>query len=207
MDEFIEIRPKSIRLFVKSVIGECYEICRVRLQKAGDAYFIPLPSYRLDLHESFHSSGELHWRFEGAKLPPFAGPLSISMPLWLRTVTLDPVCACITCDRLRLNIDQIALGLRLILRVFPYGLSIDEIDEIAKILKRNGIVIFRITKYEKLPLKEFLMHKQKKRIDYIRKLMEGTKFEGTVITFEEALKKKSKSGEVRLIPRYIVSLR
>ena len=83
----------------------------------------------------------------------------------------------------------------------------DEIGELAEILKQNGIVRFRITRYDELPLKAFLMHKQKKHIDYIRKLMEGTKFEGTVITFEEALKKKSKSGQVRLTPRYVVSLR
>ena len=110
------------------------------------------------------------------------------MPLWLQTVTSDPVCACVTCDKLRLNVDQIAWGLRLLLRAFPYELSIDEIDELAKILKQNGIVIFRITKYEKLPLKEFLTYKQKEHIDYIRKLIEGSKFEGAVITFEEALK-------------------
>ncbi|MCD6464817.1 hypothetical protein J7L27_00390, partial [Candidatus Bathyarchaeota archaeon] len=117
------------------------------------------------------------------------------------------VCACITCDKLRLNVDQIAWGLKLLFRVFSYELSIDEINELAEILKQNGVVRFRIMRYGESSLKAFLMHKQKKHIDYIKKLMESTKFEGTVITFEEALEKKSKFRKVRLTPRYVISLR
>ena len=64
------------------------------------------------------------------------------------------------------------------MRVSPFEFDINGIDELAEMLKRSGrirLVVMRDC--EILSPREFLLKEQKKRIGYIRRLMEGTRFE------------------------------
>ena len=64
------------------------------------------------------------------------------------------------------------------MRVSPFEFDINGIDKIAETLKRSGQIRFvMIGDCEMLSLREFLLKGQKKKISYIRRLMEGTRFE------------------------------
>jgi len=101
--DYVRPHPKAISLYVKGYDGKCIEACRVKLQASGDAYFIPAPFHKMSIHESFHVSGELHWRLNNVKLPPLTGVLDMAMPTWLLVTNLRPSCARILCDNLRLS--------------------------------------------------------------------------------------------------------
>jgi len=68
ISDYVRPRPKAISLYVKEYDGKCIEACRVKLQTSGDAYFIPAPFHKINIHESFHVSGESHWRLNNVKL-------------------------------------------------------------------------------------------------------------------------------------------
>ena len=181
---------RSLGLFLLRGRGVCNELLRVRITRRGDAYVI-LTS--LQLHESFHASGEFHWRFGNRfKTYPLCGALDLPMAIRFYIVFNRPPCFCIRCDNLRLNYDEIKYGLRLLLRFLPLEYSDADIEKTAHVLKDRGFVRYTLIPHHYLKGNSFstlpiMGWEPKRHINAVRKMLEGTKFEKDVITFEEAI--------------------
>jgi len=192
---------RGLGLFVLRHNGICEEISRVRITAQGDAYLIVMPSRNIDFHESFHRSGEFHWRLVGVKTYPVCGVLDLPMPIRFQLHVERPPCICIRCDNRRLSREEIAYGLRILLRLIPIEINPNKIEEYAEILKEHGFIRFTLPIHIILPPHPYdLMTPWNPRhhINVIRKLLEGTKFEKDIITLDEVLerlknKRKSKA--------------
>ena len=189
---------RGLGLLVLRPSGICEEVARVRITIRGDAYLIDMPSRNIDFHESFHRSGEFHWRLGGIKVYPISGALDLPMATRFWLYASMPPCMCIRCDNRRLNKEEIVYGLKILLRLVPIEINPDRIEEYAEILKERGFIRFTL-KLATLPPHPYAViasWNPRHHIDAVRKLLEGTKFEKDMIPLEdvfERLKNKFKS--------------
>jgi len=70
-------KDKSIGLFLCGGPDHCVEMVRGTIGSKGDIYVFPTPlqvQKHFPFHESFHTSGEFHWKMRGEKIIPICGP-------------------------------------------------------------------------------------------------------------------------------------
>jgi len=185
---------RSLGLFILKHSGICEEIARVRVATQGDAYLIFMPSQGIDFHESFHRSGEFHWCWNDEKKYPLCGILDLPMAVRFKLSMSPPPCICIRADNKRLSREEIAFGLRVLLRLVPIDVNPNDIDKYAEIIKEQGFIRFILSATHLDSHYIAISWSPKHHIDTIRKLFEGTKFEKDVITLDEILKKLKKQA-------------
>lgn len=186
---------RSLGLFIMRPSGICLEMARVKITTRGEIYQIYpiLRNLDLDFHESFHKSGEFHWKITGLRIYPISGALDLPMAMRFYLYANAPPCMCIRCDNLRLSKREIAEGLRVLLRLVPIDVEPSIINEYAEILKERGFIRFVRTPWtisELLYPHTLLMSwNPRQHIEAVRRLLEGTKFEKHVISLKEVVKR------------------
>ncbi len=137
---------RAIGLFVNKGTY-CIEQVRGIISRRGDVYILPLPPDltrgKLDLHESFHVSGEFHWSGDLGKVYPVCGiydaPVSVRFKIILDG---PPLCLCLRCGK-KLKVNEIERILIFLVRYIPFNLNTDDIKDIANELHSRGF--FRLT--------------------------------------------------------------
>ena len=186
-------KKRTIGLFVWKTVNVCAEILRIRITPQRDVYVIPYPTVKPDVHESFHSSGEFHWRFRGKKEYPISGALDLVIAFRFQLFANSYPCMCIRADTERLTLDEIAYGLRFLFLYIPIiDIDSNAVKKYADMLYKRGFI--RFVKYSPPPwfehiknglltrkgleiLLEYWNRERTKHMETIKKLLKGTKYE------------------------------
>jgi hypothetical protein len=160
----------------------CFEEKRVVVSRKGDIYIPLIPG--LPDHESFHVSGEFHWKLEtqgGKKIYPLCGATDDPMAFRFKFIMDRHPCFCFRCGE-QLTLREIEEGLRFLCPYLPFNLEKEDVSEITNTLSEKGFYRFLSV----VPGLIYLGHRVfpvSKWNDFegIKRLLEKTRFEKDIL--------------------------
>jgi hypothetical protein len=123
-------KKKAIGLFICRESG-CFELVR-GINRKGDIYILLFPECmkqaKTDFHESFHSSGEFHWRMEGRKIYPLYGVKDLPAAFKFKFFRVEgSPCICLRKGR-KLNLVEIEHIVEHLGRYLPQKINVREVS-------------------------------------------------------------------------------